>query len=434
MKGLDVNQQYRGLNGEAMPKKDPMRVQYVLQRYRDVWVPIDTYPYLAIDIKRVEAHYQQVADFAVFTSSRLMQNLSPGEGSSRLLSGMMGSGVDAGLPSASKLILEGKANQQAQWAMSFNDPLGIGMHPFAALHTHYIYDAGGVLYQRKFADLVVVDGFSRPRSALVDFNPLAEMARSFHLEYISRPSDQPRDTVQLAALLDAMFLENERILAAATKHHCDRAPIEKSVDYVAPTLTRYGYLIHNASQQPRIALSFTLLHYEKALREFDALKTALAKKDIETAFVNGVYCVIAIAACAEAAGNRLVLLQTGAHPKSRDKRYPLEKINDAGLALAKVAGRAFVPLAQGHQIYDTLDVARKMRNRFMHATERDKEVDPVALTSIEFNDVEEHRCREYLRNLRLAFAHVFDQLAPEHPAPIVTSENVNWLGEEIEIP
>lgn len=69
----------------------------------------------------------------------------------------------------------------------------------------------------------------------------------------------------------------------------------------------------------------------------------------------------------------------------------------------------------------------------MHAKERDEEVDPVALTSTVFTAVDENRCREYLRNLRLAAAHVFDQLAPEHAAPIVTSENVNWLGG-IEVP
>lgn len=76
---------------------------------------------------------------------------------------------------------------------------------------------------------------------------------------------------------------------------------------------------------------------------------------------------------------------------------------------------------------------RELRNAFMHAKERDEKVDPVALTSTVFTAVDDNCCRDYLRNLRLAVAHVFDQLAPEHPAPIVTRENVDWLGG-IELP
>ena len=425
--GLGMKQRYEGVNGEVLPKMVPLPVEHVLQRYRDVWVPIDTYPYLAVDTKRIDAHVQDIGDFAVFAGGRLMQNLRPEEGGSRLISGMMGGGVDAGLSPDSKVIVEGMANPRAHWVMNFNDTFIIGMHPYAALNTHYIYVDGNGSYQRNFAESVIVDRHSRPRCALVDFDPLAEMALTFHLEYINGPRDQPRDIVRLAALLDAMFVENGKILAAATAHHRERAPLEKPFDYVAPTLTRYGRLTHDAGGQPRIELSFALLHYEKALREFDALKVAVVKEDAEAAFVHGVYCVVAVAACAEAIGNRLSFLQTGAHPDHRDKRQPLQKINDAGAALAQAASRTFAPLAAGQQTYDALDRVRELRNSFMHAKERDEEVDPVALTSTVFTAVDENRCREYLRNLRLAATHVFDQLAPEHAAPIVTRENVNWL-------
>ncbi len=433
MMGLGVKQRYEGVNGEVLPKMVPLPVAHVLQRYRDVWVPIETYPYLAVDTARIDAHCQDIGDFAVFASSLLMQNLRPEEGGSRLISGMMGGGVNAGLSPDSKVIVEGMANPRAQWVMNFNDTFAIGMHPFAALHTHYIYVDENGSYQRKFAELVIVDRHSRPRCTLVDFDPLAEMALTFHLEYINGPRDRPRDIVRLATLLDAMFVENEKILAAATAHHCERAPLEKPFDYVAPTLTRYGRLTHAPGGQPRIELSFTLLHYEKALREFDALKAAVAKKDTEAAFGHGVSCVVAVAACAEATGNRLAFLQTGVHPDHRDRRQPLQKINDSGAALAHAAGRAFVPLVTGQPIYDALERVRDLRNAFMHAKERDEEVDPVALTSTVFTAVDEDRCRDYLRHLRLAVAHVFNQLAPEYAAPIVTRENVDWLGG-IEVP
>lgn len=431
--GLRMKQRYEGVNGEILPQIASLPIEHVLQRYRDVWVPIATYPYLAVDTEKVDAHRQKIDEFAVFAGGRLMQNIRPEEGGSRLLSRMMGEGVDAGMSADAQVVVEGMANPRANWVMNFNDTFAIGTHPFAALRTHYIYVDGNGSYQRKFADLVVVDRHSRPRCALVDFDPLAEMALTFHLEYINGPSEKPRDVVRLAALLDAIFVENEKILAAATAHHRARASLEKPFDYVAPTLTRYGRLVHDAGGHPRIELSFALLHYEKALREFDALKMAVAKKDAETAFVHGVYCVVAVAACAEATGNRLAFAQTGLHPDYSDRRKPLRKINEAGVALAQAAGRAFIPLVAGQPIYDALDRVRELRNTFMHAKERDEEVDPVALTSTVFTAVDENCCRDYLRNLRLAVAHVFGQLAPEHAAPIVTRKNINWLGG-IEVP
>lgn len=402
-------------------------------RFRDVWVPIKNYPFLAVDTARVEVHCDAIHEFAVLANGRLMQNIRPDEGGSRLLNALMGGGIDAGMSPQAPVIVEGMANPRAQWMMYFNDPFYVGMHPFAALGTQYIYIDRTGNYQRTFAELVIVDRRSRPRSAHVDFDPLADMVRTFHEEYINGARDAPCDIGRLAALLDAMFVENENILAAAMQHHRERAPLEKPFDYIAPTLTRYGRLTHDATGQPRIELSFALLHYERALREFHEVKAALQKRDTEGAFFHGVYCVVAVAACAEAIGNRLVFQQTKAHPDRHDMRTPVEKINAAAAALSRVAGLTFAPLVEGAPPHVALEKVRKLRNDFMHAKERDEEVDPMTLTSTVFTAVDENRCRDYLRNLRMAVAHIYDQLAPEHARPIVTRENVKWLGD-LEVP
>lgn len=431
-----MQQRFEGVNGEALPDtqvSDWLRVEHVLQRFRDVWVPIKTYPFLAVDIARIEAHRNKIDEFAVFTNGRLMQNMRPDEGGSRLLKVFMGGGVDAGISPQAKVIVEGMANPRAQWMIYFNDPFYIGMHPFAALETKYIYADRSGSYQRTFAELIIVDGHSQPRSSHVDFDPLADMVRIFHGDYINGPPDAPRDIGRLATLLDAMFVENGKIHAAAMQHHRERAPLEKPFDYIAPTLTRYGRLTHDAAGQPRIELSFALLHYEKALRELHELKAAMQKRDTEGAFFHGVYCVVAVAACAEAIGNRLVFQQTMVHPDNSDKRTPVKKMNEAGAALAQAAGLSFVPLVAGQPPYDALETVRKWRNEFMHAKERDEEVDPVALTSIVFTAVDESHCRGYLQNLRLAVAQVYDQLAPEFAPPIVTREDVKWL-RDLEVP
>ena len=424
---------YKGTHGEVLPSTnaaDWLRIEHVLQRFRDVWVPVETWPFLAIDVARVEAHRVKVREFAVFTNGHLMQNIRPDEGAKRLLFALMGAGVDAGMSSDAQVIVEGMANPQACWMMYFNDPLVIGMHPFAALATRYIYIDQKGSYQRTFGELVAVNKYTRPRSPYVDCNPLADMAHAFHMEYINGPRDAPRNLGRLAALLDAMFLENEKVLNEATAHHRSMASEEKPFDYMAPTLTRYGRLTHDASRSPRIELAFSLLHYEKALREFDSLKKAMQEHDTERAFFHGVYCVVAIAACIEAIANKLVFQQKGVHPDRSDKRRPLTKLNDAGAAIA--GDQVFNPLIAGHPAYDALDKVRDLRDSFMHAKERDEEVDQAALTSVAFTAVDEAHCRTYLQQLRLGVAHVYNQLSNLAP-PIVIRENVKWLSD-MEVP
>lgn len=428
-------QRFQGVNGEPLPSTDApnwLLTEHVLQQHRDVWVPIEKYPFLAVDVGRVEAHCAETDEFPVFANGRMMQNMRPDEGGSRLLSALMGGGVDAGMSPDGNVIVEGIANPRAHWMMYFNDPFYIGMHPFAALGTQYIYIDRNGSYQRTFAELVIVDKYSRPRSTHVDFDPLADMVRSFHGEYINGPREAPRDLGRLAALLDAMFIENEKILAMATQHHRNHVPLEKPFDYVAPTLTRYGRLIHDAAGQPRIELSFALLHYEKALREFHEVKSAIQNRNTESAFFHGVYCVVAVAACVEAIANKLVFLQTKVHPDHRDRRQPIQKINESAAALAQAAGKAFAPLVTGQPAYDALEVVRGLRNAFMHAKERDEEVDPVSLTSTVITAVDEAHCRTYLAHLRQAVAYVYEQL-PELAPPIVTKENVKWMGD-LEVP
>jgi len=427
-------QRYHGLNGEVLPGTSApnwLLIEHVLQRYRDVWVVTDTYPFLAVDIAQLEARCNETSEFAVFANGRMMQNIRPDEGGKRILSGLFGGGTDAGMSPSAEIIVEGPANPLAHWMMYFNDPFMLGMHPFAALGIQYIYVEGNNRYQRTFGELVIVGTQSRPSSQHADFNPLADLAHAFHLGYINEPGVQ-RDLTDLPALLDAIFVENQKILSAAVAHHHALAPQEKPFEYVAPTLTHYGRLTHDANRTPRIELSFALLHYEKALHEFDNLKGAVAMCDADRTLLHGVYCVVAIAACIEATANKLVYQQTGAHPDHRDRRPPLQKINDAATAIAQNADKEFVMLAAGNPAYDALDRVRELRNAFMHAKERDEAIDPVALTSIVAAELDEENCRNFLRQLRQGVANVFDQL-PDFTPPIVTREDVKWLGE-LEVP
>jgi hypothetical protein len=86
-------------------------------------------------------------------------------------------------------------------------------------------------------------------------------------------------------------------------HHRSLAPYTPRYDYEAPVLTRYGRLVHDQTGKPQIEIVYALLHYETALREFDALKKAANGNDVSQAFSHGVYCVVSTAACLEAIAN-----------------------------------------------------------------------------------------------------------------------------------
>ena len=179
-------------------------------------------------------------------------------------------------------------------------------------------------------------------------------------------------------------------------------------------------------------MSFALLHYETAITEFDAVKRHHASGNLNDAFRHGVSCLVAVAACIEAIANRLVFLQTGAHPTHRDKRQPLTKLNDGAAALVTRRGGTYVPLTAGEITYDTLDSVRNIRNSFMHAKELETDIDLSTSTSMILTSIDEAHCRNYLRQLRLAVNHVFSQL-PHLAPPIVTRENVIWMGN-LEVP
>lgn len=409
-----------------------LKLEHVLQRYRDVWVPNANYPYLSIDRERVEKYLAKVDEFAVFASVILYQNISKPEFSQRLIASLAGPGLTGGFSPTGKVLVEGIANPQAHGLFGFNAPLLVGTHPFAASGTQYIYVSRDGLYQRKFADLIIVDKHSRPKSPHVDFNPLADLVEALWRDYLGHRDSTGINLDALSSLLDDIFVENDKVLSAAAYHHKAMAPHERALDYPAPVLTKYGRLTHNSNGDPQVEVSFALLHYETAIREFNKLKKATSNDDTDAAFRYGIYCVVASAACVEAIGNILVFSATSQHPDYRDRRQPLQKINESATIIAQAKGVRFAPLVPNTQVYDNLDAVRIARNSFMHAKELESDIEPLSRTPSCVAAVDETSCRRYLESLRDAIACVYDQL-PGLPSPIMTRKNVTWL-QDMEVP
>lgn len=411
---------------------DQLKVEHILQRDRDVWVVKPEHPFLAINAQLLRERAARLTRFPVFSSGHLFQNLKHGDIAARIIAGLAGGGVNAGLEPGSRVIVAGKANANARTLFNFNEPLIHGTTPWCAEGTHFVYVDGNDLFQHEFANLITVRTLSRPNSVHFDFTALADLRDRYNAEYLNHPKDANPDLEALGDLLDKTFAQNALSLAAAETFHALVSPGMGSVDYHAPVLTKYDRLTHDSAGQPKIEVSFGLLHYETAITEFNAVKSQHVSGNLNDAFRHGVTCLVAVAACIEAIANRLVFLQTGTHPTYKDRRQPLDKLNDAATAMVAARGGTYVPLAAGHVAYDTLDSVRITRNNFMHAKELETDIDISTSASVTLTSVDEPHCRDYLRQLRLAVDHVFSQL-PYLVPPIVTRENVVWMGN-LEVP
>jgi hypothetical protein len=428
---LDTFLTTSGTKIEFASSLEQMRFEHVLQSERSAWRVIPKWPYLAIDRDRVDACMGTLSRFAVFSSGQLWQNLRKQDLGTRLQGMLIGGGTNAGFGSESRAFVEGKANAKANVLMNWNAPLIVGSTPWCAEGTHFIFFDNGDLFQHKFAELVVDNGPSHPRSAHFDFAPLIALRNRFQSEYL-QCREGSVDLDVLAKLLHDSLDHNALSLSAATTYHDSLSNTLKSVDYDAPVLTRYDRPTHDASGQPKIEVSFALLHYERAIVLFNELKACQSRGNVDDAFSNGVYCVVAVAACIEAVANKLVYLESGAHPTRKDRRTPLVKINEAASCLCQRGGMTYVPLSAGDPVFDALDAVRCERNGFMHAKEMETDIDPVTLASVATKAVNEASCRNYLLHLREGVDWVFSQL-PTITSPIVTRMNVTWMGE-LEVP
>lgn len=410
---------------------EQLQIEHVLQRDRDLWELRKATPYLVIDEARLRSRIKGLFDFPVFSSGTLFHNISGKDVGRFMISAPFGGGSSAGLGPNSQVLVQGRANAKANALQNFNAPLCRGSAPFCAEGTYFIFVEVQNTYQYKIGELITKNKKSRPDSAVYNFSELCDLRDIYYNLYGKSEELTDQQLADLTTSLDKIFELNVQCLAAMEKYHRE-APPSTNKDYDAPVLTKYDRPTQTAQGDPRIEVAFSLLHYEKALFEFHELKASLAQENQNDALLHGVYCVVASAACIEAVANKLVYLQTNAHPNHGDRRQPLQKINDSASLLAQANGDSYSALHPGDPIFDVLDKLRVLRNGFMHAKETELDIEPLTLMSSLTSEVSEDACREYLRSVRLGVQHVYSQLTT-HSAPIVTEPNRKWLGD-LEVP
>jgi hypothetical protein len=179
---------------------------HVLQRYRDVWQVIREYPFLLIDKEKVDFHASETTAFPVFVFGSLLQNVSREELAQRMVTSIVSPSIIAGFTAASGVVVEGEANPRSRILQTHNDPLDVGMYPYAAMGIRYIYVENDHLYQHKIGDLVAVDNRSRPHSALVNFDRLADLQNALFDTYFMMPGNRLSNTRDLERHLDEIFI------------------------------------------------------------------------------------------------------------------------------------------------------------------------------------------------------------------------------------
>lgn len=327
---------FKSTNGQPIvfsSALEQLQIEYVLQRDRDIWELQRTSPYIAINEGRLRARICDLVDFPVFSSGFLFHNLSGRDIGRVIISRLFGGGADAGVGPSSQVLVQGRANAKANVLQSFNPPLCLGSTPFCAVGTYFIFVEVRETYQYKIGELITVNQKSRPNSEIYNFSELCDLRDTYLEFYSKRQILTDNQLANLSLCLDRIFELNQASLSAMVMHHRE-APPSTNKDYDAPLLTKYDRLIQTPEGDPRIEVAFSLLHYEKALFEFNNLKASLIKNNQNDALMHGVYCVVSAAACIEAIANKLVFLQTNSHPDYRDRRQPLHKINEAAHELA----------------------------------------------------------------------------------------------------
>lgn len=224
--------------------------------------------------------------------------------------------MTASLGKDSQAFVEGKANAKANFLMNWNHPFTVGSTPWCAIDTHFIFVDGEDRYQYEIGSFISINNLSRPSSTYFNFTQLADLRDRYIAEYfrISKPNSVNLN--ELSLLIDEIFKQNNLALSYATQYHLENSIGITSADYTSPILAKYDRITHDDNKTPKIEVTLALLHYEKAIIEFNELKACRIANKLDEAFSHGVYCTIAVAASLEAIANNLIYIQTGEHPQN----------------------------------------------------------------------------------------------------------------------
>ena len=412
-----------------------IRLLACLQREQMIWRSQPEYPYLSVDAEALNRCHSTSGRTVLLAHEFLLQNLSREELGRIIAARMVGGGVDAGIAPTSDLLPEGAANPTAHCLYAFNPPLYIGSTPFMAQGIWLLVLDEDQPYQYAVADLDSSESHSFPVSKFLSLGPYKEFQSHFRERY--RQSRKPLNAdelVELDEFISRVFEANKTVLREAELYHLRNKDKKPRYTHSAPWLTPFGRLVHDKKGEPRIEHNLALLHYKKAIEEFNCAKNAEDSGNHERKVIHGAYCIIALAAFIETAANRAYFVSKSSHDVRTDKRTSTDRLLSEAEQIAHsrddASQRRFKRLKQSSEKYKALEDVRKIRNKLIHATEVAVPIDQGVGASELVACLRVENCRRLLSLVRKALVHIVEQV-PEIGLQVRLDDddNVRWLGE-----
>jgi hypothetical protein len=409
-----------------------IKILSCLQRHRHLWTIQSEYPYLAVDGDKLGEMLATHERTTLLSHDFILQNLSREEIGRIVATRMVDGGVATGLTQTSHLFPEGPANPNAYCLVAFNDVLQLGTTPFIADGVWLIVIDSTLLYQYTIAKLESDGVHSYAHSSCLPMDPYRELAKVYRDRFFqNRGTIDSAEQESLSSFLDSVFDVNRNVHDEAIRYHLQHKSVGPEYTHDAPTLTMFGRLAHDQLGAPTIEHNLALLHYRKAIEEFNRAKDAEQSGALEDVVTCGSYCAIALAAFVDAIANRTYFVSQGRHVDQTDSRTPSERLRDEAEKITKSRSdptkRHFRRLKQSSDCCKALDEIRQIRNSLVHAIETPYTVDADSQLSSLFATVSVANNRRLLRLVREAVAFVVDQI-PEVGVPVRLDRRVTWLG------
>lgn len=399
-----------------------------LQREQTIWRSQPEYPYLSVDAEALNRCHSTIGRTVLLAHEFLLQNLSRRELSRIMAARMVGGGVDAGIAPTSDLFPKGAANPNAHCLYTFNPPLYIGSTPFMGEGNWLLVLDKDQPYQYAVADIDSSESHTFP---LLNSLPEPYREHQSHFRERYRQSRKPLNADELAELdefISIVFEDNQKVLKEAEHYHLSHKDKKPRYTHPAPQLTPFGRLVHDEEGEPGIEHNLALLHYKKAIEEFNYARNAEDSGNDERKVIHGAYCIIALATFIEAAANRAYFVSKGSHDVLTDKRTSTDRLLSESEQIAHRRQQRFKRLKQSSEEYGALEDVRQIRNKLIHATEVAVPIDQGVGASELVACLTVENCRRLLSLVRKALVHIVEQV-PEIGLQVRLDDKVKWLGE-----
>jgi len=416
-----------------------IKLYYILQFHQDCWMLTRKWPYCRINLDRVlDLMNSEIRYFAAFPRTALFQNISISDFGKRIGGMLIGGGTDGGIGSEGEHFVQGVPNPQSHFFFDPPNLFSSWSQIFFPGQFSLICSGDGILSQ--YIVNKVDDGSGKIRHPFnFDYRAINYLQEVYLDEFYRNRIELDDERFSMhEELLGDVFCENRRIIEEGIAHYLSNRDDNPRHNTPSPNPLKFGRIVYDSNEEKlKIKNNFSLLHYEKAILEYNHL---LNSSDHDKSAIHGAYCIIALGAMIEALSNRIYFHSNHTSRPRDEKRTPIDRIQDEA---ATIIARSSIRKARGlplqfKKIFETspeylaIEEVREIRNSLMHFNEELFYIDENTGLSLQNTSFSIENCRRLMRLTREGLVSIMKQL-PEVESPIVIQPNVSWMGS-LEVP